>query len=215
MEMLMQVTWLGHASFLIHAAGKVIYIDPYVGDYTEIADLILVSHRHADHCDLEKIQLIRSPDTQILTSQDCASMISGKTITLQPGDVWESKGLIIEAVEAYNFTRFRSPGVPYHPRGIQIGFIVEADGTRVYHVGDTDLIPEMQAIHDIDILLLPIMGRATMDLAEAVQTALVIHPRLAIPMHWRDVDPLPFKEQVEAQSDVQVLVLADGDIVTP
>jgi len=71
------------------------------------------------------------------------------------------------------------------------------------------------AIHDIDILLLPIMGRATMDRAEAVRTALVIQPRIAMPMHWRDVDPWPFKEQVEAQSDVQVRVLADGDGITP
>jgi L-ascorbate metabolism protein UlaG (beta-lactamase superfamily) len=211
----MQVTWLGHASFLIHAAGKAIYIDPYVGEYTKTANLILVSHRHADHCALDKIQLIRGPDTQIITSQDCASVIPGDVLTLQPGNVWETNGLVVEAVEAYNFTRFRSPGVPYHPRGTQIGFIVTADSARVYHVGDTDLIPEMQAIHDIDILLLPIMGRATMDLAEAVRSALVIQPRIAIPMHWRDVDPQPFKEQVEAQSDVQVLVLADGDIITP
>lgn len=211
----MQVTWLGHASFLIHAAGKAIYLDPYVGEYAEIADLILVSHRHADHCDLEKIQVIRGPDTQIVTSRDCASVIPGEVIVLEPGDVWEAEGLVIEAVAAYNFTRFRSPGVPYHPRGIQIGFIVAADGKRVYHVGDTDLIPEMQDIQDIDVLLLPIMGRATMDLAEAVRTTLVIQPRIVIPMHWRDVNPLPFKEQVEAQSDVQALVLADGDVVNP
>jgi L-ascorbate metabolism protein UlaG (beta-lactamase superfamily) len=89
--------------------------------------------------------------------------------------MWKADGLIIEAVAAYNFTRFRSPGVPYHPRGIQIGFIVAADGKRVYHVGDTDLIPEMHAIHDTQL----------------------------------------FKEQVEAQSDVQALVLADGDMVDP
>ena len=211
----MNIKWLDHASFLVKAKGKNFYIDPYAGEYTEPADVILVSHSHGDHCDHEKIEAIRGPETLIITSGDCAEGLSGNVDVMSPGEVREVHGVRIEAVEAYNFKRFRSPGVPYHPRGTQIGFVLEADGKRVYHAGDSDLIPEMEALGDIDVALLPIMGRAVMDLDEAVEAAIAIKPKVAVPMHRRGMSAGEFKEKVEARSDIKALAIEPGDEIEP
>jgi len=211
----MKVKWLGHASFIIRAGGMGIYIDPYAGDYSEMADVVLVSHGHGDHCDLEKLALIRGPDTVILTSADCAEKIPpGNVETMSPGDVREFDGVRVHAVEAFNFKRFRSPGVPFHPEGTQVAFVVESGGKRVYHAGDSDLLPSMGDLEDITLALLPTMGRAVMDLDEAVDAATVIRPEIAMPMHRRDTDPEEFKEKVEALSDVRVVIMSEGEELT-
>ncbi|UCH02730.1 MAG: MBL fold metallo-hydrolase [Candidatus Bathyarchaeota archaeon] len=211
----MIIKWLGHASFLLKVLDKAFYIDPYAGDYVEQADVILITHRHGDHCDVEKIAAVQRSDTVIVTSSDCASILDGNVITLSPGDRRNIHGVEVEAVEAYNYKRFRSPGVPFHPKGTQIGFILSAQGKQIYHAGDTDFIPEMTELNDIDVALLPIMGRATMDLEEAVEAAVAIHPKIAIPMHRRDASAEEFKEKVETQSNVKVLAIKEGDEIDP
>jgi L-ascorbate metabolism protein UlaG (beta-lactamase superfamily) len=211
----MIVKWFGHATFLVSASGKRVYIDPYAGDYSEPADLILISHRHRDHCDLEKVASVRTGDTVIVTSADCARNLDGHVVTMVPGERREFDGVTVEAVEAYNFKRVRSPGVPFHPKGTQIAFVVTAEGKRVYHAGDTDFIPEMMTLKNIDIALLPIMGRATMDVDEAVDAAVAIRPRIAIPMHRRGASATDFKEKVEGRSTVTVLTIAEGDEFDP
>lgn len=211
----MKLKWLGHASSLVKADGKNIYIDPYGGDYSEKADLVLITHEHGDHCDLEKLSLIRGPETIVLTSSACAKKIPGNKVeTMSPGDVREFGGVKIHAVEAYNYKRFRSPGVPYHPEGTQVGFIVESEGKKVYHLGDSDLLPSMEGLEGITIALIPTMGRAVMDLDEAVEAAIAIGPETAMPLHRRDTDPMEFKEKVESRSDVLVLVMDEGEEIT-
>ena len=211
----MIIRWLGHASFLVKAMGKTFYIDPYEGEYTEKADFILITHSHRDHCDLEKIEDARGRETLIVTSSDCAQGLEGNVVSMSPGDKREINGIEIEAVEAYNFKRFRSLGVPFHPKGTQIGFVISAEGKRVYHAGDSDFIPEMSKMKNIDIALLPIMGRATMDLEEAVEAAIEINPKIAIPIHRRGASEEEFKKKVEAESNVRVLAIVEGDEVDP
>jgi L-ascorbate metabolism protein UlaG (beta-lactamase superfamily) len=211
----MKLKWLGHASFLLKTHGKNIYIDPYVGDYDEKADAVLISHGHADHCDLEKLAMVRTPETVIYTSEACAGSIPpGNVLIMSPGEKKEINGITLHAVEAYNFKRFRSPGVPYHPQGTQVAFIVESEGKRVYHAGDADYIPAMNELGDITLALLPIMGRAVMDVDEAVEAALGIKPDSVMPMHWRDSDPEEFKAKVEARSDLKVLMMQEGETLS-
>jgi len=213
--MVMKLKWLGHASFLLKAGGKKIYIDPYVGDYTEKADAVLISHGHGDHCDLEKLSMIRTPETVIYTSTACAEGIPpGNIVTMSPGEKKDINGITIHAVEAYNFKRFRSPGVPFHPEGTQIGFIVESEGKRIYHAGDSDYLPSMNELGDITLALLPIMGRAVMDVDEAVEAAIGIEPEMVTPMHWRSADPEEFKEKVEARTDLKVILMKEGEELT-
>jgi L-ascorbate metabolism protein UlaG (beta-lactamase superfamily) len=211
----MIIKWFDHASFLIKANDRNFYLDPYAGEYVEEADVILVTHGHRDHCDTEKIEAIRVPETLILTSGECAKILSGNVSMMSPGDVREVHGVRVEAVEAYNFKRFRDTGVPYHPRGTGLGFVLEADGKRVYHAGDTDFIPSMRELEDIDVAMLPIMGRAMMDLDEAVEAAVAISPRIAIPMHRRGASAKEFKEKVEARSGVKVLAIEPGEEFDP
>jgi L-ascorbate metabolism protein UlaG (beta-lactamase superfamily) len=211
----MKLKWLGHASFLLETGGKKIYIDPYVGDYDEKADAVLISHSHGDHCDLEKLAMVRTPETVIYTSEACAEGIPpGNVVTMSPGEENSINGIVIRAVEAYNFKRFRSPGVPYHPEGTQVAFIVESEGKRVYHVGDSDYLPSMNELEDITIALLPIMGRAVMDVDEAVEAAIGIAPEMAIPVHWRGSDPEEFKAKVEARSDLKVVLMKEGETLS-
>jgi len=209
----MRLKWLGHASWKVKAAGKTIYIDPYQGDYDEEADLILSTHSHTDHCDPEKIKLVRGPDTIIVAPADCASKIGAPVRSLKPGEKADFDDVTVEAVEAYNYKRFRSPGTPYHPKGLGVGYLVRAEGKTVYHAGDTDLIPEMKELKGIDLALLPSGGTYTMDNDEAAEAAVVIHPKIAVPMHIWDTDPGAFKSKVESESDVKVVVLRPGETI--
>jgi L-ascorbate metabolism protein UlaG (beta-lactamase superfamily) len=102
----MNIRWLGHASFLIRIHGKKIYIDPYTGDYSEKGNVILVTHGHGDHCDLEKLSMIRQPETMILTSGPCKEVIPPDNVTaMVPGGEVEIDGIAIHAVEAYKYRK--------------------------------------------------------------------------------------------------------------
>lgn len=207
----MRLKWLGHASWKLKATGKTIYIDPYQGDYDEEADLILSTHSHTDHCDPGKIDRIRGDDTIIVAPADCASKIGSPVKSLKPGEKADFDEVTIEAVEAYNYKRFRSPGKPFHPKGLGVGYLIKAEGKVVYHAGDTDLIPEMKELKGIDLALLPSGGTYTMDTDEAAEAAVVIHPKTAVPMHIWDTDPGEFKRKVQSVSDVKVVVLRPGE----
>jgi L-ascorbate metabolism protein UlaG (beta-lactamase superfamily) len=134
---------------------------------------------------------------------------------MSPGDNKMILEVEVKAVEAYNFTRFRLPGVSFHPKCTQIGFRVSAEGKRVYHAGDTDFIPEIWELKSVDVALFPIMGRATMDLDEAVEATLALHPKIAIPMHCRGASAEKFKDKIEAKSDITVLVISEGEVIDP
>jgi len=208
----MLIKWLGHASFLIKTQGKTIYIDPYKGDYSEKADLVLITHEHRDHCDPEKLSLIRTAETRIITSRSCAEKITPNNVmTMSPGDSKDLNGIKVSAVEAYNLKRFRSPGIPYHPKGTQIGFILETEGKRIYHAGDTDILPHMKELEGITLALLPVGGTYTMDLEEGVEATVAIQPQRVMPMHRRDTDITEFKKRVEERSETRVLAMKEGE----
>jgi len=205
------VRWLGHASFQIRADDKVIYIDPYEGEYREKADVILVTHSHYDHCDTSKIRRLRKEGTVIICPPDCASRIGGNVRVIKPGEEMRINDLAVEAVHAYNNKRFRSPGNPFHPRGLGVGYIITIAGKRIYHAGDTDYIPEMKSLRGISVALLPSGGTYTMDNPEAAEAALAIRPDVAIPMHRWDTSPEAFKRKVEESSDIKVVILSPGE----
>lgn len=207
----LSIKWLGHASFQIRAKGKTIYVDPYKGEYSEKADLILATHSHLDHCDASKIETARRADTVIIAPVDCVSKIGGSVRTLKPGEEASIGGIRVRAVEAYNYKRFRSPGTPFHPKGTGVGYLIMAEGKTIYHAGDTDFIPEMRQLGHVDVALLPSGGTYTMDNVEAFEAALAINPKIAMPMHTQETDPGEFKRRVEANSNIKVVVLQKGE----
>ncbi|MCW4038894.1 MAG: MBL fold metallo-hydrolase [Candidatus Bathyarchaeota archaeon] len=210
------VTWLGHASFMVNAGDKVIYLDPYAGEYAEKAHLIMISHSHSDHCDSTKIQAIRQRDTIVLAPSDCRSKIGGSMKSLKPGEKAVVDDIVVEAVPAYNHKRFRSPGIPYHPKDLGVGYLLTAEGKTIYHAGDTDFIEEMNALkaRNIDLALLPSGGTYTMDNPDAVEATLAINPTFVIPMHRWDTSPADFKRGVEDRSHITVVLLKPGEPFT-
>jgi L-ascorbate metabolism protein UlaG (beta-lactamase superfamily) len=203
--------WLGHASFEMKADDKIVYIDPYEGEYKDKADLILVSHSHPDHCDTSKIKQIRKDATSVIAPADCNSKIGGNVKSLKPGQKVSIGNITVEAVEAYNYKRFRSPGNPFHPKGFGVGYLLTIGGKMIYHAGDTDFIPEMKNLKNIYLALLPSGGTYTMDNPEATEAALAIKPQYVIPMHRWDTNPNEFKKEVEAKSKIKVVLLKPGE----
>ncbi|HHH81205.1 MAG TPA: MBL fold metallo-hydrolase [candidate division Zixibacteria bacterium] len=175
----MEITWLGHAGFMLEGVKRV-YIDPYqIKTGLPPADIVLVTHSHFDHFSQNDIKRILGDSTVIVAPSDCK--MSGNVQNVKPGDTIEIGGVRIEAVPAYNI------GKRFHPKESGwVGYVVEMDGVRVYHAGDTDLIPEMKSIN-ADVALLPIGGTYTMNVSEAIEAAKTIKPKLAIPMHFGSI----------------------------
>ena len=177
-DVLKNITWLGHDGFLIKGDGKAIVIDPFQVRQCEPADIILITHEHYDHCSPEDIRKIRKASTVIVTEADSAKKLSGDVRVVQPGEKLTVSGIPIQAVPAYNTNK------SFHPKeNGWLGFVLTVDGVRIYHGGDTDLIPEMDSV-EADIALLPVSGTYVMTAEEAVKAAKAIKPKLAIPMHY-------------------------------
>ena len=179
-----KIHWLGHSAFRIDGP-PVVYLDPYMLEREHPkADVVLITHDHRDHCSPESVAKIQQEDTIIVTIGAAAAKLKGDIRIVKPGDSVTVKGIQIEAVPAYNVDKFRSPGIPYHPQESgHVGFIITLEGRRVYHAGDTNHIPEMADLGEIDIALLPIGGGPVMTAEEAAQAVGTIHPKAAIPMH--------------------------------
>lgn len=202
-KMAEKIHWLGHDAFRIDAE-KVLYFDPYQISTGPKADLILVSHDHFDHCSPEDIAKIQRPDTVIVTEKDCAKKLKGDVRILKVGETLVESGIMVEAVPSYNTDK------DFHPRkNGWLGFIVEVEGVRIYHAGDSDFIQEMKDFQ-VDIALLPVSGTYVMTADQAVKAAMAIQPKLAIPMHYGAIvggeeDALRFKKDLEGKIEVLVL----------
>ncbi|MDH5448186.1 MAG: MBL fold metallo-hydrolase [Candidatus Bathyarchaeota archaeon] len=210
--MVVFIKWLAHASFQIRAEGKIIYVDlEEYGEASEMADLILVTHSHTDHCDPSKIKKVRRKGTVIIAPKDCVSKIGGNIKTLKPGEETTVDGIRVRAVDAYNYKRFRSPGNPYHPKEFGVGYLITVENKTVYHAGDTDFIPEMRQLGHVDVALLPSGDTYTMDNVEAAEAAIAINPKIAIPMHRWNINPEDFRKKVEVNSNVKIMLLQEGE----
>jgi L-ascorbate metabolism protein UlaG (beta-lactamase superfamily) len=185
------IHWLGHASFRLESNGLVLYIDPWKISGGPPADIILVTHAHLDHLSTADIAKVAQPKTVFVCPSSCAPQLKGDVRVVAPGESVQVGDVRVDAVPSYN------TGKPNHPQAAgNVGYIVELGGQRIYHAGDTDLIPEMAELH-CDVALLPIGGKYTMDAAQAARAAAQIKPRVVVPMHWGSI--------VGSQKDVQTL----------
>lgn len=222
----MEITWLGWSSFKVKTSGKTIYFDPVFGDYSEPGNLVMISHSHSDHSDSKILSKIRNSDTIVLTSKQNQEAVNG--IGLVAGETWSEGQLHVTACHAYNIIRMRQPGIPFHPKGFGLGWIMESEHKRLYFLGDTELIPEMKDFGPIDIMLVPIGGFFLMDIDEAVKTVKLIKPRLVIPMHFGVIDvvfgtepshielkadPKEFVQKLSGISEVKILTHGESIIV--
>ncbi len=178
------IRWLGHDTFIV-GGQPVIYTDPYHLKAGEPkADIILISHDHSDHCSPEDVAKVQKAGTVIVATGACAAKLSGDVRQVKPGDSLAVMGVQIRAIPAYNTNKFRSPGVPFHPKGAGgVGYVFTTGGKTYYHAGDTDQIAEMEGLKP-DVAFIPVSGKFVMTADEAAVAAKAIQPGLAIPMHY-------------------------------
>lgn len=199
--MIENIQWLGHATFKI-VDSKVIYIDPWKVKNDDSADIILVSHSHFDHLSVEDIEKVRGKKCVIITTPDSASRLKGDVRTLAPGGKMNIDDILIEGVPSYNMNK------DFHTRTQSwLGFIINIKGKRIYYAGDTDAIPEMKTLQNIDVALLPVGGTYTMTPEEAAEAANAFKPKIAVPYHWGDIvgsknDAEKFKELFEGETRI-------------
>lgn len=183
-SMLEKIHLLGHDCFRIDAA-KTVYFDPFQLDPGAVpADVIFISHDHHDHCSPEAVSIIAKKGTVIVTDAACAKKFSQTVKIVKPGDKLTVEGMSVEVVPAYNIDPSR---LQFHPRSAGgLGFIVTIDGTRIYHAGDTDFIPEMKNLK-VDIAFIPVSGKYVMTAEEAAKAIQAIKPKITIPMHYGSI----------------------------
>jgi L-ascorbate metabolism protein UlaG (beta-lactamase superfamily) len=205
----MSITFLGHASLLLTFNGKNIFIDPFgqVADYTTLpkADLVLCTHEHRDHLDPQALAAIRNPATQLVLNPAGVSQVED-SIAIRNGEKQTVGGLPIEAVPAYNILHKREDGNLFHPKGIGNGYILTFGDKRVYLAGDTENIPEMKNLHDIDIAFLPMNLPYTMTPEMVVDAARMFMPGILYPYHFGNTDTSKLVELLKADKGIEVRI---------
>ena len=205
----LQITFLGHASVEFDYHNRHIYVDPCsrVADFSKMpkADIILFTHEHSDHFDLKALEALRSENTLVVLTEICAAKYP-EGIVMKNEDVKIVQGLKIEGVPAYNVVYKRTSGFPYHLKGMGNGYIITFGDKRVYVAGDTERIPEMSELSDIDVAFLPVGLPDAMSVQMAVDAVKVIKPKIFYPYRYDDTNIAELQELLKDQSDTEVRI---------
>jgi len=181
------ITFIGHGTLMFQFNGKVIHVDPVsrYADYSAMpkADLILVTHHHGDHLDSAAIAQISKRETSYIYSKSCQGKIPAG-YPLNNGDKIEIKGVTILAIPAYNLVHKRDSGEPYHPKGVGNGYVITFGDTKVYIAGDTENVPEMKQLTDIDVAFLPMNLPYTMTPEMVADATHAFKPKILYPYHY-------------------------------
>ncbi len=205
----LEITFLGHASLKMDFHDRHIYIDPctQVADFSKMpkADIILFTHEHSDHFDLKALEELRSENTLVVLTEICAAKYA-EGIVMKNEDVKIVQGLKIEGVPAYNIVHKRPSGFPYHLKGMGNGYIITFGDKRVYIAGDTEKIPEMNELSDIDVAFLPVALPDTMTVEMAADAVKVIKPKIFYPYRYGDTDIAELMELLKGQPETEVRI---------
>lgn len=201
-----KTTPIRHASLMIAGGGRVIYVDPAQGNFEGLppADVILVTHAHGDHLSDMIIAALTKTGTQVLGPEVVVKARPGTTL-IRAGESRQFGPWKIEAIPAYNLKRARPDGQPFHPKGEGLGYVLAYGGMRFYVAGDTEGIPEMTALKNIDVAFLPMNQPYTMTPGEAAEAARAFKPRIVYPYHYRGTDLKAF-EKALAGAGVEVRI---------
>lgn len=177
-----EIKWLGQSAFKIKGRGKVLYIDPFDIRCTETADFIFITHSHRSHFSVDDIKKISAEKTNIYATADCMEQLDwfpGWTISVEPGGIYQAGIFTVTAIPAYSLKDER-----HRRESGWVGYIIDFGDMRIYHAGDTDLIPEIKDIRKLDYAFLPVSGDGVMDAEAAASAAAILRPVLSIPMHY-------------------------------
>jgi len=181
----LKITFIGHGTLLMAYAGKVIHIDPVsmYADYSVLpkADLILVTHEHGDHLDVKAIQAVSTANTAVIINPGSAKTLPHATV-MKNGETRTVAGISIEAVPAYNLEK------PFHPKGNGNGYVLTFGDKRIYVAGDTENVPEIKALKNIDVAFLPMNLPFTMTPEQVADVAKAIRPKVLYPYHFGNTE---------------------------
>ncbi len=229
-----QWNWFPPSWIQIKTGGHVIYIDPAylrtnfahypktieysrwpdpidgLPEELEKADIILVTHHHKDHCKQVTVNRLRNDNTKILATKQCIKELGKGVTVVKPGMEIRIGNVKVRTTEAYNKENMGNLKL-MHKRGVGVGYVITVEGKTIYHAGDTDLIPEMEHLENIDVALLPIGGRTfTMGLTAAVTAVKKINPKVVVPLHRFESDVKEYKKIVESETSIKVEPLDIG-----
>lgn len=207
----LKITFIGHGTVMLTFEGKIIHVDPVgrYADYSQLpkADLILITHEHGDHLDAKVIKIISSEKTDLVLTEKCVEKVKIEDgIIMKNGDIKTVQNLKIEAIPAYNIKHMRSPGNPYHPKGVGNGYIITFGDKRVYVAGDTENTPEMKALKNIDIAFLPMNLPYTMTPEMVADAAKAFMPKILYPYHYGNTDTSKIVELLKDVEGIEVRI---------
>lgn len=225
-----RITWLGHAAFLLKAEQKVL-IDPFISGNPKAPcspeelnpDIIAVTHGHRDHLG-DTIEIGKRTGCRIVSIHEVANYIKSKGVFaegMNKGGEVNIECVSLTMTEALHSSSIDASGFRFDG-GCPAGFVIGIGGHSIYHAGDTGVFGDMQLIAELyepEVALLPIGGRFTMGIKEAVKAVELIRPKIVVPMHYNtfDVikqDPEEFKRAVEAKVDTKVVIMKPGETIT-
>ncbi|MBO8130610.1 MAG: MBL fold metallo-hydrolase [Candidatus Marinimicrobia bacterium] len=205
----LKIHFIGHGTLMFEINDMVIHIDPFgrLYDYNKLpdADIILITHHHSDHFDVEAIKKIQKENTVIIYTKKCSKVLEGGKV-LHNGDRIEVSGIKIEAVPAYNIVNKRDNGEPFHPKGEGNGYVLNIGDKRVYIAGDTENIPEMKVLKNIYIAFLPMNLPYTMTPEMVADAAKSFKPKILYPYHYGDTDPQKLLDLLKDEKRIEVRI---------
>lgn len=209
----LEITFIGHGSLILAINERIIHVDPYSDprgkqvNYALLpkADIILITHEHGDHLDLKAIGQMLTDNTQIIYTKACEKQLNGGLV-MKNGEKRTVKNIPIEAIPAYNLVHTRENGQPFHPITEGNGYVLTFGDWRVYIAGDTEDIPEMGDLQDINIAFLPMNLPYTMTPEMAARAALSFRPRILYPYHYGQTDTSKLLELLKNEKDIDVRI---------
>ena len=206
----LKITPLYHGSVMLEFGGKIIHVDPWgQADYSGLpqADLIVITHTHADHMDAALLKTLRKEGTVLVAPPAVTDTLNGTvgdTDAISNGEKKTFLGMEIEAVPMYNLKLGSGPGKPFHHKGIGNGYVLSFGETRVYFSGDTECVPEMKALKNISIAFVAMNPPRTMPPVEAAACVAAFQPKIVYPYHYRGQNTQEFADALKSSPGVEV-----------
>jgi len=207
-----EITFIGHGSLELKYDGKIIQVDPFSqqADYALFpkADLILVTHSHFDHLDTAAIRKLKTEKTELIMTEKCkeAAGSFSKINVMKNGDTKEFFGIKIKAVPAYNIEHKRPNGDVFHPKGEGNGYVLTIGGKNIYIAGDTENVPEMKQLKNINVAFLPMNLPYTMTPEMVADAAKMFKPKILYPYHYGETDTTKILELLAKAKGIEVRI---------
>ncbi len=203
-----RITPIRHASLMLQMGEGVIHVDPWSqGNYGGLpqADLILITDIHGDHMDPKAIAQVKKTGTKILAPPAVQKTVTEAEV-ISNGETKTVEGIQIEAVPMYNLQRGPKPGALYHDKGRGNGYVVTLGGKRLFFSGDTECVPEIKALKNIDVAFLTMNLPYTMPPEEAAACAKAFRPKIVYPYHYRGSDLKVFENALKGEKGIEVRI---------